>query len=188
MSTASISNHEYFTKLSLEISKSLNEITSDGNVFRVDLELRPEGKSGEIVNSLASCEIYYQSWGRTWERQALIKARVAAGSESLGKKFFNMIEPFIYRQNLDFEAIGEIKSMKYKINKSLKGKNSRGNIKLGFGGIREVEFFVQAYQLLLGGRNKSLRARDTLRAMTNLYKNKIITEDDHDKLRRLTSF
>ena len=188
LSTLSISNHEYFTKLSLEISKSLNEITSDGNVFRVDLELRPEGKSGEIVNALASCEIYYQSWGRTWERQALIKARVAAGSESLGKNFFDMIEPFIYRQNLDFEAINEIKSMKYKINKSLKGKNSRGNIKLGFGGIREVEFFVQAYQLLLGGRNKSLRARNTLRAMKTLYKNKILTLDDYNKLRNAYIF
>ena len=188
LSNLSISNHEYFTKLALEVSKSLNEITADGNVFRVDLELRPEGKSGEIVNSLASCETYYQSWGRTWERQALIKARVAAGSESLGKEFFKMIEPFIYRQNLDFEAIGEIKSMKHKINKSLKGKNSKGNIKLGFGGIREVEFFVQAYQLLLGGRNKSLRARDTLRAMKTLYKNKIITEDDHEKLRNAYIF
>ena len=84
-SIRSISNHEYFSKLALEISKSLNDITSEGNVFRVDLELRPEGKSGEIVNSLVSCEVYYESWGRTWERQALIKARVSAGSEKLGK-------------------------------------------------------------------------------------------------------
>ena len=82
--------------------KSLNEITSEGNVFRVDLELRPEGKSGEIVNSLASCEVYYESWGRTWERQALIKARVSGGSEKLGKKFFEMIEPFIYRRSPGF--------------------------------------------------------------------------------------
>ena len=81
-------------------------------MFRVDLELRPEGNSGEIVNSLTSCEIYYQSWGRTWERQALIKARVSAGSENLGREFSEMIEPFIYRKSLDFEAIEEIKSMK----------------------------------------------------------------------------
>ncbi len=115
-----ISNHEYYTRLALEITKSINDITSDGNVFRVDLELRPEGKSGEIVNSLASCEIYYQSWGRTWERQALIKARVSAGSERLGNDFFQMIEPFIYRRSLDFEAIEEIKSMKSQITRSLK--------------------------------------------------------------------
>ena len=187
-SIKSISNHEYFTKLALEISKSLNEITSDGNVFRVDLELRPEGKSGEIVNSLASSEIYYQSWGRTWERQALIKARVSAGSENLGNEFFDMIEPFIYRRSLDFEAIEEIKSMKYKINKSLKGKNSKGNIKLGFGGIREVEFTIQAYQLLLGGRDKSLRVRDSLGAMKILCEKNILTDEDHDQLREAYIF
>jgi [glutamine synthetase] adenylyltransferase / [glutamine synthetase]-adenylyl-L-tyrosine phosphorylase len=187
-SISSISNHEYFTKLALEITKSLNEITSDGNVFRVDLELRPEGKSGEIVNSLASSEIYYQSWGRTWERQALIKARVSAGSENLGNEFFEMIEPFIYRRSLDFEAIEEIKSMKYKINESLKGKHSKGNIKLGFGGIREVEFTIQAYQLLLGGRDKSLRVRDSLGAMQILCEKNILTVEDHDQLREAYIF
>ena len=187
-SIRSISNHEYFSKLALEISKSLNEITSEGNVFRVDLELRPEGKNGEIVNSLASCEVYYESWGRTWERQALIKARVSAGSEKLGKEFFEMIEPFIYRRSLDFEAIEEIKSMKHKINKSLKGKHSKGNIKLGFGGIREVEFFVQAYQLLLGGRDKSLRVRNSLGAMKTLYEKNILTEEDYERLREAYIF
>lgn len=187
-SIRSISNHEYFSKLALEISKSLNEITSEGNVFRVDLELRPEGKSGAIVNSLVSCEVYYESWGSTWERQALIKARVSAGSEKLGKEFFKMIEPFIYRRSLDFEAIEEIKSMKYKINKSLKGKYSKGNIKLGFGGIREVEFFIQAYQLLLGGRDKSLRVRDSLGAMKTLCDKKILTKKEHDRLREAYIF
>ena len=187
-SLSSITNHEYFTKLALDITKALNEITSDGNVFRVDLELRPEGQSGEIVNSLASCEIYYQSWGRTWERQALIKARVSAGSENLGREFSEMIEPFIYRKSLDFEAIEEIKSMKYRINKSLKGKHSKGNIKLGFGGIREVEFTIQAHQLLLGGRDKSLRVRDSLGAMKTLCEKNILTEEDHDHLREAYVF
>ena len=187
-SITSISNHEYFTKLALNITKSLHEITSDGNVFRVDLELRPEGKSGEIVNSLASCEIYYQSWGRTWERQALIKARVSAGSENLGTEFSQMLEPFIYRRSLDFGAIEEIKSMKYRIDKSLKGKQSKGNIKLGFGGIREVEFIIQAYQLLLGGRDKTLRIRDSLGAMQTLAEKNIILKEDHDRLREAYIF
>jgi [glutamine synthetase] adenylyltransferase / [glutamine synthetase]-adenylyl-L-tyrosine phosphorylase len=187
-STQSISNHEYFSKLALEISKSINEITSEGNVFRVDLDLRPEGKSGEIVNSLVSCEVYYESWGRTWERQALIKSRVSAGSEKLGRQFYEMIEPFIYRRSLDFEAIEEIKSMKQKINKSLKGKYSKGNIKLGFGGIREVEFFIQAYQLLLGGRDKSLRVRDSLGALKTLCDKNILTKEDHDRLREAYIF
>ncbi len=185
---SSVSNHEYFTRLALKISKYLNERTSDGNVFRVDLELRPEGNSGEIVNSLASCEIYYQSWGKTWERQALIKARVSAGSENLGKEFFKMIESFIYQRSLDFEAIEEIKSMKHQINKSLKGKHSKGNIKLGFGGIREVEFIIQAYQLLLGGRDKSLRVRDSLGAMKILCEKNILTKEDHHRLRQAYIF
>jgi [glutamine synthetase] adenylyltransferase / [glutamine synthetase]-adenylyl-L-tyrosine phosphorylase len=173
-----ISNHEYFSKLARQITKYINEITSEGNVFRVDLDLRPDGPSGEIANSLASCETYYQSWGKTWERQAMIKARVSAGSESLGREFFAMMEPFIYRRSLDFEAIEEIKLMKNRINKSLKGKKII-NIKLGFGGIREIEFFIQAYQLLFGGRDKELRARGSLKALEVLKEKKFINEEDY---------
>jgi glutamate-ammonia-ligase adenylyltransferase len=173
-----ISNHEYFSKLARQITKYINEITSEGNVFRVDLDLRPDGPSGEIASSLASCETYYQSWGRAWERQAMIKARVSAGSESLGGEFFAMMEPFIYRRSLDFEAIEEIKSMKNRINQSQKGKKSR-NIKLGFGGIREIEFFIQAYQLLFGGRNKVLRTRGSLKTLEVLKDINIITEEDY---------
>jgi len=172
-----ITNHEYFSKLAQQITESINEITSEGNVFRVDLDLRPDGPSGEIVSSLASCETYYQSWGRTWERQAYIKARVSAGSEALGKEFLTMMEPFIYRRSLDFEAIEEIKSMKKNINKSLKGNKSE-NIKLGFGGIREVEFFIQTNQLLFGGRNKALRIRGSLSALRILKEENIISKED----------
>lgn len=174
-----ITNHEYFSKLARQITKSINEITSEGNVFRVDLDLRPDGPSGEITSSLASCETYYQSWGRTWERQAMIKARVSAGSESLGREFFAMMEPFIYRRSLDFDAIEEIKSMKNRIDESLKGeKSNKVNIKLGFGGIREIEFIIQAYQLLFGGRNKELRIRGSLSALEVLKEKNIITEED----------
>ncbi len=173
-----ISNHEYFSKLARQITKYINEITSEGNVFRVDLDLRPDGPGGEITSSLASCETYYQSWGRTWERQAMIKARVSAGSETLGREFFAMMEPFIYRRSLDFEAIEEIKSMKNRINQTLKGKKS-GNIKLGFGGIREIEFFIQAYQLLFGGRDKELRTRGSLKALEVLKDKNIIAEEDY---------
>ena len=105
--------------MALLITKIINEITSDGHVFRVELDLRPEGKSGEVVNSLDSCEIYYQSWGRTWERQALMKARVSAGSEKLGAKFIELMEPFIYKRNLEFSVVKEIISMKSKINQNL---------------------------------------------------------------------
>jgi len=172
-----ITNHEYFSKLARQITKYINEITSEGNVFRVDLELRPEGPSGEIASSLTSCEIYYQSWGRTWERQAHIKSRVVAGSEELGKDFFAMMEPFIYRRSLDFNAIEEIKSMKSRIDQSLK-PNKEENIKLGFGGIREIEFIIQANQLLFGGRNKELRIRNSLSALKVMKEKNIILEED----------
>jgi glutamate-ammonia-ligase adenylyltransferase len=184
-----LSNHEYFSKLALLLTKTIHEITGEGNVFRVDLELRPEGKSGEITNSLASCETYYQSWGRTWERQALIKARVSAGSDELGKEFFSMIEPFIFRRSLDFAAIGEIKSLKKKIDEDLIKRNvEKGNIKLGAGGIREIEFIVQAYQLIFGGREKSLRVPNTLITLQRLREMHFIDEDERSKLQRAYIF
>ena len=188
-SVVSLSNHEYFTKLAQLITKTLHEITPDGNVFRVDLDLRPEGRSGEIANSLTSCEVYYESWGRTWERQALLKARVCAGSIPLGNEFFSLLSPFIYRRSLDFSAIEEIKAMKNKINTHNKGKKTgKGDIKLGFGGIREVEFIVQAYQLLFGGRDKSLRVIPTLKLMERLKECAYFTPDDFDNLRQAYIF
>jgi glutamate-ammonia-ligase adenylyltransferase len=184
-----VSNHEYFTKLAQLITKTIHEITVDGNVFRVDLDLRPEGRSGEIANSLTSCEVYYQSWGRTWERQALIKARVCAGSIPLGEDFFSLLSPFIYRRSLDFSAIEEIKEMKNKINASIKTKKTgRGDIKLGFGGIREVEFIVQAYQLLFGGKDKSLRVIPTLKIMARLREYGYLTQEDYDNLKQAYIF
>ncbi|MBI5427863.1 MAG: bifunctional [glutamate--ammonia ligase]-adenylyl-L-tyrosine phosphorylase/[glutamate--ammonia-ligase] adenylyltransferase [Nitrospinae bacterium] len=179
-----ITNHEYSTKLAQTVTRTINEIDRDGNVFRVDLNLRPEGHGGEIANSLASSEIYYQSWGRTWERQALIKARVSAGSEALGNEFFAMIEPFIYRKHLDFAAVDEIKSMKDKIDQDLRRKKAeKGNIKLGFGGIREVEFTVQSYQLLFGGRDKRLRGRNTLDMLDRLREGGFVPDSDRQRLR-----
>lgn len=184
-----LGNHEYFSKLAQLITRSINEITADGNVFRVDLNLRPEGQSGEIANSLSSCETYYQSWGRTWERQALIKARVSAGSENLGKKFFAMMEPFIYRKSLDFTAVEEIRSMKNKIDQSLKAKKvEKGNIKLGFGGIREIEFTVQGFQLLFGGKDKNLRDTNTIATLDRLLERGFLSPEDHRSLREAYVF
>ena len=184
-----VSNHEFFTRLGQMITAVIGEINVEGRVFRVDLNLRPEGKSGEIANSLASSEIYYQSWGRTWERQALIKARVCAGSESLGRAFFSMLEPFIYRRHLDYRAIDEIKAMKRRIDESLKQKKGETeNIKLGFGGIREIEFIVQAHQLLFGGRHKSLRVANTLAAMNMLQQRGFLAAADTARLREAYIF
>ena len=185
----SISNHEYFTKLAVLLTKTIDEITSHGSVFRVDLDLRPEGTSGQIVNSLMSCEIYYESWGRLWERQALMKARVSAGSESLGQKFFTMMEPFIYRKSIDFSVVKEITDMKEKINRSIQKKNiTNRNIKLGKGGIREVEFTVQTYQLLYGGRQKKIREANTLEALKELYALKYIARTEYQRLKKAYVF
>ncbi len=187
--TISISIHEYFTKLAVLLTKTIHEITSNGSVFRVDLDLRPEGTSGEIVNSLVSLEIYYQSWGRLWERQALMKARVSAGSESLGEKFFAMLEPFVYRKNIDFSAIQEIIGMKEKINQSIQKKNiDRGNIKLGVGGIREVEFTVQIYQLIYGGREKNIREANTLEALKGLREFNLLEKKEYKQLKEAYVF
>ena len=184
-----LSNHEYFTKLSQLVTKTINEITNEGNVFRVDLNLRPEGRYGEIANSLASCEIYYESWGRTWERQALIKARVSAGSESLGAELLKFLQPFIFRRSLDFNAVEEIKQMKRKIDLSIQQKGSqRGNIKLGFGGIREIEFTVQSFQLLFGGRDKALRVPNTLSALEKLRDRGLVKPEEYDRLREAYVF
>ncbi len=175
----SITSHEFHTRLGQMITKTLHDITAEGSVFRVDLDLRPQGKSGEIANSLSRCETYYQSWGRTWERQAMIKARVSAGSELLGKQFFEMITPFVYRRSLDFSAIKEVKDLKGKIDVDLAQKNKKkGHIKLGAGGIREIEFLVQAYQLLFGGRDKSLRTTGTLNTLEQLRIRRFISEEE----------
>ncbi|SVC23761.1 uncharacterized protein METZ01_LOCUS276615, partial [marine metagenome] len=187
--TISISSHEYFTKLAVLLTKTIDEITPNGNVFRVDLDLRPEGTSGQIANSLESCEIYYQSWGRLWERQALMKARVSAGSEVLGKTFFDMMEPFIYRKSIDYTVVKEITGMKEKINESIqKKKLNVRNIKLGKGGIREVEFTVQAYQLIFGGREKNIRRANTLEGLNDLYKLNYIKKSEHQQLKEAYVF
>jgi [glutamine synthetase] adenylyltransferase / [glutamine synthetase]-adenylyl-L-tyrosine phosphorylase len=183
-SQATLSNHEFHTKLGQLITKTLHDITADGNVFRVDLDLRPDGKSGDLVNSLTSCETYYESWGRTWERQALIKARVSAGSQALGAEFLNMIRPFVYRRSLDFNAIEEVKSLKKKVDLNLKQKQlEKGHIKLGFGGIREVEFIVQSYQLLFAGRDQSLRDPNTSSLIKKLSDHGFLTAEEYEKLR-----
>lgn len=179
----SITSYEFHTKLGQHITRTINEITEEGNVFRVDLNLRPEGQSGEIAHSLSFCETYYESVGRTWERQALIKARVSAGSERLGSQFFSMIRPFVYRKTLDFNSIEEVKSLKRKVDANLKQKKQeKGNIKLGFGGIREIEFIIQSYQLLFGGRDSSLRDASTLTTLAKLKEREYFKEDDYQKL------
>ena len=178
-----ISLHQYFVKLAEMISKAIGQATEDGFVFRVDLRLRPEGNSGEMANSLAAGEIYYESWGQSWERSAMLKARPVAGSKTLGEQLLKRLEPFIYRRHLDYAMIDDIKLMKQKIDRSLsREKEGELNLKLGYGGIREIEFFIQALQLINAGKNPHLRERNSLQALQLLCLEKLISVEERDNL------
>lgn len=152
--------------------KLLSETTADGYVFRIDLRLRPDAGATQIAISTDAAERYYEEMGQNWERAAFIKARPCAGDRVLGASFLKRLEPFVWRRNLDFAAIDDIHSIKRQIH----AHGGHGaiaaaghNIKLGRGGIREIEFFVQTQQLILGGRNPSLRQPRTLDALAALH-------------------
>ncbi len=184
-----ITNHQFFIKLAERLSAAIGEKTEDGFVFRVDLRLRPEGQRGPLAQSLGGYEIYYESWGQTWERSALIKARPVAGDAGIGNEFLNRIAPFVYRKYMDFGAFGEIRGMKEKINRDveLKGKAHR-DVKLGYGGIREIEFVIQALQLIYGGRDRALREKNALKALHVLSQKGLITYQEHDSLAKAYAF
>ena len=184
-----ISNHQYFIKLAEKLSAAIGQNTADGFVFRVDLRLRPEGQRGPLAQSLGGYEIYYESWGQAWERSALIKARPVAGDEAVGREFLERITPFVYRKYLDFGAIVEIREMKQKINRDVeqKGKTHR-DVKLGYGGIREIEFLVQALQLIYGGRDRGLRERNALIALHTLAQKGLLTYQENAELSKAYAF
>jgi len=175
--------HNYFTKLSELITRAIGQVTEDGFVFRVDLDLRPEGRAGEMANSRRGAEVYYESWGRSWERAAMLKARPVAGCPELGESLLASLEPFIYRRFLDYGMIEDIKGMKQKIDHSLTlQRGGELNLKLGKGGIREIEFFIQALQLIYAGKNPALRERNSLKALDLLLAEELIGEEEHGKL------
>jgi len=179
----SISLHQFYVKHAEMVSKALNEPTVDGFVFRVDLNLRPEGSRGAVALSLPSAELYYESWGQSWERAALIKGRPVAGSQELGERLLNHLEPFIYRRYLDYGMLEDIKNMKQKIDQSLvRKREGEINLKLGRGGIREIEFFIQALQLINAGKQPALRERNSLKALAKLYEAQLIDEPTYTAL------
>lgn len=151
-----LSNQEYFVRLGQAVIKLLNDQIENGFVFRVDMRLRPHGESGPLTLSFAATELYYQQHGREWERYALIKAR-SIDPHSRGDDLLERIKPFIYRRYLDFSAFQSIRDMKRMISEQVKKKGMQQNIKLGAGGIREVEFIGQAFQLIRGGRITTLQ-------------------------------
>jgi len=168
-SQTSVSNTEFFSKLAQAITRELSAPTEEGYFYRVDLRLRPEGSAGPVASSLSACKNYYGSWGETFERLALIKVRPVGGSAELGEEFCRTFNSFVYRKFLDFAALDEIQEIKARIEAKLASKRSQEqHVKLGAGGIREVEFFVQALQLIYGGRQPELQQRSTIRALAKL--------------------
>ena len=166
-----LSMHEFHIKLFNKISTSIHRSTAQGRVFRVDTDLRPEGKTGPIANSLAGLERYYETWGRTWERAAWIKASPVAGDLELFEDLQQLITPFVYRRYRDLEALEALFQMKQKIDAQQHSSRLRQkayNLKLGRGGIREIEFFTQSHQLVYGGHEPHLRKSNTLEALKAL--------------------
>lgn len=171
-----LSNSEFFTRLGQKLITALNQTTADGFVFRVDMRLRPFGDSGALVASFDAMESYYQIHGREWERFAMIKARVVAGDQEAGKELMQMLRPFIYRRYLDFGAYENLREMKAMVSSEVKRKGMQNNVKLGTGGIREVEFIAQVFQIIRGGREIDLQDRRLMIILPTLVERDILPE------------
>ena len=170
----------FFTRLAHDLQRLMSERTEDGYVFRTDLRLRPDPASTPPVVALEAALTYYESAGQNWERAALIKARAVAGDRAAGEEFLAELTPFLWRKHLDFAAIQDIHSIKRQIDAHRGGsaiKVAGHNVKLGRGGIREVEFFAQTQQLIWGGREPELRAPATCDALAALARAGRITEE-----------
>jgi glutamate-ammonia-ligase adenylyltransferase len=178
-----VTHFAYYAKLAEHVTESIARPTEDGFVFRVDLNLRPDGQNGPIVNSVRAAELYYQSFGRSWERNALVKARAGAGDVAVGDELLRLLDPFVWRRSLDLQVVEEIQAMKARID-ARAGAEGKEDLKLGKGGIREAEFFVSALQLLHGGRDetRSLRERAVLPALDRLLFAGVVLEKDRDEL------
>jgi len=154
-----LTNEQFFTRLGQRLVQALDQVTVDGFVFRVDTRLRPFGTAGPLAMSFDAMEGYYQAQAREWERYAMTKARVVAGPPGPAAELMAELRPFVYRRYLDFGAIESLRSLKVMIARELKRKGMEHNIKLGPGGIREIEFIGQSFQLIRGGRDPDLRIR-----------------------------
>ncbi len=180
----SIANAQFFTRLGQRIIKALDQQTFDGFCYRVDMRIRPFGDSGPLVMSYAALEDYYQEQGRDWERYAMIKARV------MGKEMYpqyqelrQMLRPFVFRRYIDFSAIQSLRRMKSMISSEVRRRGLSNNIKLGAGGIREVEFIAQVFQLIRGGREPSLRQRGLLVTLDAIDDLELLSREEVTQLR-----
>jgi len=187
--SATITASEYFRRLCQKITVALSEFTGEGYVYRVDLRLRPEGKAGNIAYSLDGFERYYQSRGETWERLALLKAWPVAGDRALGLRFLEMANSFIYGRPFDLRALEEVRGIKRKIDQQMTIRQQRNrNVKLGAGGIREIELIVQALQVRHGAQIPQIRGRNTLKALGSLGDQSLISAEECETLTRAYVF
>ncbi|RPB43703.1 bifunctional [glutamate--ammonia ligase]-adenylyl-L-tyrosine phosphorylase/[glutamate--ammonia-ligase] adenylyltransferase [Vibrio parahaemolyticus] len=179
----SIANAQFFTRLGQRIIKALDQQTFDGFCYRVDMRLRPFGESGPLVMSYAALEDYYQEQGRDWERYAMIKARVM-GCEMYPQyqELRKMLRPFVFRRYIDFSAIQSLRRMKSMISSEVRRRGLTNNIKLGAGGIREIEFIAQVFQLIRGGREPSLRNRGLLETLSGIEELALLTPQEVSNL------
>ncbi|MCY9852915.1 bifunctional [glutamate--ammonia ligase]-adenylyl-L-tyrosine phosphorylase/[glutamate--ammonia-ligase] adenylyltransferase [Vibrio mediterranei] len=185
----SIANAQFFTRLGQRIIKALDQQTFDGFCYRVDMRLRPFGESGPLVMSYAALEDYYQEQGRDWERYAMVKARVM-GSEMYPQyqELRKMLRPFVFRRYIDFSAIQSLRRMKSMISSEVRRRGLGNNIKLGPGGIREVEFIAQVFQLIRGGREPSLRGRGLLETLDAIDTLSLLESENVQQLRSAYCF
>lgn len=178
-----LTNHQFFTRLAEKWIAEITQLSPEGSLYRIDLRLRPEGKTGPLVRSLESCENYYAQWGQTWERMMLIKARPVAGDMPLGMEFLEMVQPFRYPRLLSPRTLREVAEVKRRIEKEVvkEGEMER-NVKLGRGGIREIEFIVQTLQILHAGRTPFLQGASTVPILRKLVQYSLLKAADAQQL------
>lgn len=179
----SISNEEFFTKVGQGVIAALDPITPEGFVFRVDMRLRPYGESGALVHNFTALEEYYQDQGRDWERYALIKANPVTGDAECAAQLMQSLRPFVYRRYVDFGVIDSLRGMKQMITSEVRRRGLHDNVKLGHGGIREVEFIAQCFQLIRGGRDLGLQQRSLLAVLEECVTLGCLPRDAVDELR-----
>ena len=175
-----LSNHEFFIRLGRKLTAALSENTADGYVFRVDLRLRPWGESGPFAMGYAMLEDYLVAQGRPWERYAWIKARPLTGTRH--DELMQIVRPFVFRKYLDFDAFASIRDLHVQLRREVARREMAHNIKLGPGGIREIEFTAQVFQLIRGGQIAALRQRPTLTVLAELAKSGLMTADAQQEL------
>ncbi len=178
-----LSNEEFFSLVARKVIRFLSEPTEDGFVFRVDTRLRPFGKSGAIVINFDAMEDYYQSYGREWERYALVKARIVGGDRKKGEELLSRLRPFVYRRYLDYTVFDALREMKQRITEEASQLSILDNIKIGPGGIREIEFFIQVFQLTRGGIDPELQVQSLLSAIDVLKRKSYVPEEICDRLK-----